>query len=435
MSMSSPSADSASPLRNGTTNPKSSISTLRFYGLVFAPFALGHFMSYVLRSINAVLAPFLGASFALDARQIGIFTSAYFLAFAVAQLPVGIALDRYGPRRVQVVLLSTATVGCIWLSVAHSFIELAVARALTGVGLAACFMASLKAVSDWLPPTRMPSMNSYLLAVGGLGAIASTLPAQILVDALGWQAVFMLIAFAIAATALIIGFISPEPGTPRRRTPSTLGSLIDVYRDPAFLRTISVALVPHTVFFAVQGLWLGTWLNQLGILDSRRAALYLFAGMLTMVVGTVVVGRLTERASALGYKPLDIAAAGLWVFAGVQLLLIIDGQDYPFLVALAFPLFGAFAGLEFAIVAQSVPAALTGRASTSLNLLVFTGSFVVQFGFGALLSLWDLTPSGTYPVVAFQTAFSLLLLLQIPGLVIWVLSKLRNRLHRARLAE
>jgi MFS family permease len=395
--------------------------------LVFLPFAFGHFISYVMRSINAILGPTLVSELTLSAGQLGMLTSAYFFAFALAQLPVGMALDRYGPRRVQVVLLSFAMTGCLLFFRGTTFIELFAARTLMGLGLAACFMASLKAVSDWLPSARMPSMNGYLLAIGGLGAIAATTQSQMLIASIGWRDLFLLVAAAIGLATVVIGVLTPEPLQRVARKALSLRSLIDVYRDRAFQRTIFIALVPHAAFFAVQGLWLAAWLKDGAGLGPHQVGLYLMLGSAAMVVSTVVVGRITERLAGLGIEPIDVAAAGLWGFFIIELLPFLEGRPAAISMAIAFPVFGAFAGLEFAIVAQSVAPTLTGRASTCLNLLLFTGSFLIQASFGAILGLWAPDAEGAYPPMAYRTGFGVLLLIQLPGLLWWASAKVRGR--------
>ena len=79
--------------------------------LVFMPFAAGYYFSFMLRNINAVVFPELVAAFALGADALGILTGAYFLAFAAFQLPLGLLLDRFGPRRVNASLLLIAACG------------------------------------------------------------------------------------------------------------------------------------------------------------------------------------------------------------------------------------------------------------------------------------------------------------------------------------
>ena len=87
------------------------ISGAAMFFSVFLPFAFGHYLSLLMRNMNSVLAPNLAGSMAFDSADLGLLTSVFFLAYALVQLPVGIALDRYGPRKVQLILMITAAVG------------------------------------------------------------------------------------------------------------------------------------------------------------------------------------------------------------------------------------------------------------------------------------------------------------------------------------
>ncbi|MCC8365887.1 MFS transporter [Xenorhabdus sp. PB61.4] len=167
---------------------------------VFLPFAFGHGTSFLFRNINAVLTPFLVSAMSLSAGQLGILSSAYFLSFSLAQLPVGLALDRYGSKRVQLFLLGIAVVGALLFGIGQDFTTLLLARILIGLGLAACFMGSVKVLSFWVPDNKLPSIYGYLLAVGGLGAMLSTLPVAWLVGFVSWRTLF----FAMAGVTLII---------------------------------------------------------------------------------------------------------------------------------------------------------------------------------------------------------------------------------------
>src|SRR6476469_336107 len=108
---------------------------------VFLPFALGHYLSSMLRTVNAVLAPSLVAALGLTPGQLGLLTSAFFFAFALVQMPVGMALARYGPRRVQLVLLMVAAAGALLFAHGTTFVQLVAARAIIGLGLGGCFMS------------------------------------------------------------------------------------------------------------------------------------------------------------------------------------------------------------------------------------------------------------------------------------------------------
>ncbi|WP_296352744.1 MFS transporter [Ramlibacter sp.] len=410
------------------------ISSAALYLTVFVPFALGHYVSFLFRSINAVLSPFLVESLQLNAAQLGLLSSAYFVAFGLAQLPVGIALDRFGPRRVQPVLLGVAAAGSLMFAFSSSFGALFVARALTGLGLAACFMGAIKALSSWVPPQKRPSVNGYLLAVGGLGAMSATLPAQIALELFSWRGLFAGLAVLTLAPALLIHFATPpEPpaqGVPRR---ITAASLLEVYRDRQFLRTAALLLPSHAVAFGLQGLWMGQWMQDVAGLDARAVANYLFWGMGAIIVGSLTVGHVAEWAQRRhGMKPLDVAGIGVALFVCVQLLACLNIVALIPALTIAFTLVGTIAGLDYTIVSQSVPASMTGRAATSLNVLIFMGAFVVQGGFGLVVGAWGADIANHYPPVAYQAAFGAAVLIQLPGLIGWLLGR-RGRAGQERM--
>lgn len=134
---------------------------------IFVPFALGYFLSYLFRVVNAVIAPELSAELGLGASDLGLLTSAYFLAFAAFQLPLGILLDRYGPRRTEAVLLLFAAAGALIFARAEETAGLIAGRALIGFGVSACLMAAFKAFVQWFPAERLAAVNGLQLAEGG----------------------------------------------------------------------------------------------------------------------------------------------------------------------------------------------------------------------------------------------------------------------------
>ncbi len=128
---------------------------------VFLPFATGYFLSFFFRNVNAVIAKDLARDFALSPSDIGLLTSAYLLAFAVAQLPVGVLLDRYGPRRVMASLLCMAGCGALTFGLAQDFVMLTLGRAMIGLGVSAGLMGAIKGFSLWFPPSRLATLNGW----------------------------------------------------------------------------------------------------------------------------------------------------------------------------------------------------------------------------------------------------------------------------------
>ena len=392
--------------------------------LVFIPFALGHYISWLLRSVNAMLAPQLVAQANLTPSQLGMLTSTYFLAFAFAQLPIGIALDRYGPRRVQFVLLLIAAIGTLAFAGGRDFAGLAIARALMGFGLAACFMSAIKALNTWLPAHKLPSVQGYLIAAGGLGAATATLPVRLALHHMSWQWLMIALAGACIAVAVLILFLAPTPPAAPPR-PFTRSALVETFTHPVFRETAMLVLLPHTVFFGVQGLWIARWLADVPRYGEQAIAWLLYLGMAAVIFGSIAVGMLTEWAVKRGWRTLDIAAAGILVFVLLQCAFASGWRPAQQVLPVLFMLVGCVTGMEYSIVAQAMPPALTGRASTCLNLLIFIGAFIVQAGFGQVIGFWRPSPLGNYPAVAYQCAFALLVLIQLPGLCRYLLRRFR----------
>src|SRR6185436_19475379 len=174
------------------------------------PFIAGYFVSYVYRMVNAVLAPTLAAEFGLSAGGLGLLSSMYFLSFAVCQLPVGVAMDRFGPRRVNAALLLVAAAGGAWFAHADSAAGAMAARALIGVGVSACLMASLTAFVLWYPADRLSTMNAIAFSAGALGAMTTTVPLELLLRVWPWRQAFLLIVGLTVAVSLVLWLWVPE---------------------------------------------------------------------------------------------------------------------------------------------------------------------------------------------------------------------------------
>lgn len=180
---------------------------------IFLPFAAGYLLSYLFRTINGPLADRLVVEFALDASSLGLLTSAYFFTFAAFQLPLGALIDRFGPRRVQVVLSIVAAAGAVLIAGAHSLSLLIAGRAIIGLGTSGALMTGLKALNLWTPRPRLTAMNGLYIMFGGLGAMASTYPIGWLSDAMGWRGTFYVLAVTTLAIAATTWLAVPEKTT------------------------------------------------------------------------------------------------------------------------------------------------------------------------------------------------------------------------------
>src|SRR5699024_1381464 len=269
---------------------------------VFLPFAVGFFLSYLLRTVNAVLAPDIGADTGLSAADIGLLTSMYFLAFGLFQLPLGILLDRFGPRRVEAALLLLAALGAILFATLHSLFGLAVGRAMIGMGVSCCLMAGFKAFALWFDNAHIPLINGLMMAFGGFGALAATLPVELLLGIMDWRSLFLALGLITALIAAVVWLIVPEHDEPitETRFRDQLRGLQRVIHDPFFWRVTPAATVTIGVSLSVQSLWIGPWLHDVQGLNQHAVASHLMLAAGIMGLTYPLIGMLAQRLARIG---------------------------------------------------------------------------------------------------------------------------------------
>src|SRR5689334_23683193 len=192
---------------------------------VFVPFALAYFLSYIFRGVNAVIFPYLERDIGITAGDLGLLTSAFFLFFAGCQPVLGVMLDRYGPRRVQAVLLAMAAIGSALFGLSLSLGELIVARVLIGLGFAGGLMAAMKAITLWYPVRRWGLVTGFHMMAGGLGSMAATLPVEWSLSVVSWQGLFFWLAGFSLFGAVLLHLAVPEHAPSGNR-----GSWVDQFR-------------------------------------------------------------------------------------------------------------------------------------------------------------------------------------------------------------
>ncbi len=385
---------------------------------VFAPFAFGYFLSYLGRVVNAVLAPRLIADLGLNAADLGFLTSVYFLAFGAFQLPLGILLDRFGPRRANAALLLVAALGAFGFGLADSLAGLTVGRALIGLGVSSCLMAAFTAYRQWFPKERLALINGLQMAAGGLGALAGTSPIESMLAFTDWRGVFVFYGLALIAAAAVVFFAVP------RRASSGAGTsfahqargLMTVLRDPLFRRVAGMNTPVQGAFIALQSLWVGPWLKDAAGLTGTAIADWLFWIAGGMVIGYLSMGAIADWLTRRGVRLPTIGVAAMLAFLAVQAGLIFLPPVMAVPLWILFSVFGSSNVLWYSALNQSFPPEMAGRVSTALNMFVFLGIFACQWGVGLIVNRWPQGADGGYPGEAYQAALAAMLILQLAGL-------------------
>jgi MFS family permease len=380
--------------------------------LVLLPFAAGYFLSYFYRTINAVISAELSSTMQLRASDLGLLTAVYFLSFAAMQLPLGVALDRYGPRRVQGVLLLVAAIGAALFGSAQTLAGFIIGRALIGLGVAAGLIAGLKSIRLWFPKEQLPLLNGCFIMLGTLGALTATAPAEMIVAWIGWRALFAGLAAATAACAVLIVVLSPEPVGERPQPGQGAVSLKQIYTNQRFWRVAPLSTMCISTAWALQGLWAGPWLADVENLGRSEIVQHLFVMALALCAGALFLGILTERLRRHGVRAQVVLAAVGVLFIVAQFALILRLPVPSYLVWAIVGSVGAATVLSFTILAEYFPSEIAGQANAALNILHIGGAFILQYAIGIIVDIWG-SKGGHYPVIAYQVAFTIILCLQV----------------------
>jgi len=356
------------------------------YSRIYLPFAAGYLMSYLFRVVTAVISPDLTRELSLEPGALGLLTAAYFMAFAAMQIPAGILLDRYGPRRVEPVLLVVAAAGAFGFAFAQGLTMLAVARALIGLGAAVCLMAPLKAIATWYPGTRQASLAGWVMVAGGTGALAATTPVEFALRFIDWRTLFAFFGGLTLVVAAAIAWRVPD--LPRQADPPSFRTQIagvrQVFAEPRFWWLVPIASVAMGSFMAIQGLWSVPWLMEVEGRSRAQAATFLFWMGFATLVSYFALGLFATRLAHHGIATRHIYLAG-WVVHIAAFVAIVVGLPWGLLW---WSLHGAGAAvniLAFTLLNEGFPSALAGRANTAANLTMFGGTFIVQWGIGVVV--------------------------------------------------
>ena len=375
----------------------------------FLIFAGIYFVAALLRAVTATLAPEFSAEFGLRAADLGLLAGVYFLGFSALQLPLGAALDRWGPRRVELVLLALAVLGCLLFALARSFGQLVAARALIGMGVASCLMAPLTHFRRHLGVEQQLRCNSWMLMAGSLGMVGSTTPVQWLLPVWGWRGQFVALAVLLALGMVLLRRGVPAGAPGKVGGAGASGWLVEylpIVRHPAFLRVAPLALLLYGGMVAVQALWAGPWLTRVcgwTPVEAGRGLLLLNAGMLVAFLGWgTVMPWLQRRGTSVESLLVAGVPVSLLILA-LNVWLVDRAQAGHWM---AWCMSCSVVALSQPALANAFPPQMAGRALSAYNLLAFVGIFSLQWGVGLAVDVFQAL--GASDAQAFQRTFALL---------------------------
>ncbi|MEX0591149.1 MAG: MFS transporter [Xanthobacteraceae bacterium] len=387
-------------------------SDVRFgtLALLVAAMCVIHIVSQFLRNSIGVIAPDLARDMGLGAAGIGFLASAFFLGFAGAQIPLGVAIDRWGPRVSMSVSMGIAVAGVILFAVAPTSEILILARILMGLGCASFFMGPLTIYSRWFPPERFSTLVGIQLGFSGLGVLAATAPLAYATAAIGWRASFLVVAVVAGLVGMFVYVVARDdpPGSARPKSGETLresfAGLANVVRVRSFLPVFAMQFAGYASFLTVFGLWAGPYLAHVYGYDLDRRGETLLVLAVVHLISSAAWGPVDRLFKS--YKIPATIGAGMTVAALIWIVVVGKPSEAGLLVW--FVVFGFFASCTAVITAHGrslFPPEYVGRGLTLLNLGTMGGVFVMQAASGAVVGLFA-APDGIYPLDAYRAAFA-----------------------------
>ena len=388
--------------------------------LIFFVFACGYFISALLRAITATLSPLLSSEFNLTAGNLGLLAGGYFLGFASMQIPLGYLLDKHGPKKIVSAFLLIAIIGTVAFALAQSFSGLLISRILTGVGVSACLMGPLTGYRIWFKDEYQQRANAWMLMVLSMGFVFSTLPVQLLLPTVGWRWIFGLITFLIfIVIVLVLLFIPNWKTKENERYQKSDESLSDVWKNKFFRSTIPLGLFNYGGLVAIQTLWAGPWMVKVAGYTPLQSATGLFWINITMLVAFFIFGYILPKITKLGIESMKLMKLGLPISYLSLLSIIIAGENAGAMYFTIYILTSIVLTLTQPAVALSFPTSLAGKSLTSFNLLIFVGTFLMQWGIGLIIDLCQFL--GKEEVQSFKISFTVYLIICIFSYLYFIL--------------
>ena len=338
---------------------------------------LAYMLSQFYRAFLAVLAPVLQDQVGAGPGDLALSSGLWFIAFALMQLPVGAALDRFGPRRTVAWLMAVGGAGgAVIFAMADAPWHLHLAMTALGIGCSPALMGPYFIFAREYPPASFGMLAGVLVGFGSLGNILGASPLVWVIEAAGWrQTLWGLAAVTLMVAALVLAAVR-DPARLGAGHPQ--GSIGQILRLRALWFIVPLFGVNYAVTAAIRGLWAAPWLEQVHGADATQIGRVTLAMGLAMVAGSFAVGpaaRLAgsaRRATMLFSAVMIVMLAVMWQAPALPLSAVT-----ALLVVLGF--FGSAYPLLMAHGRSFLPPHLVGRGLTFLNMISIGGVGVMQF--------------------------------------------------------
>lgn len=366
--------------------------------------------AFIQRVAPSVMTDDLMRAFQVQAGALGTLSAFYFYAYAVIQMPVGVLMDRYGPRRLLAGAMALCMVGSAAFAYADTLWMAALGRTLIGGAVAFAYVGTMTIAATWFPVARFSLSVGILQMVGMIGAMTGQAPLGHFVTALGWRETVLAIGVAGAVLAVLIFVVVQEiPAEKKAAAKGQRGAFRDVLRrrDSWSSALIGFALTASMLAFA--GLWAVPWLRQVHGFSAGEAAVTASLVFLSWAICAPLVGWASER---MGRRKPLLYFGILASAAAIAAFILFPDLPRPLL----YPLFvlsgvgGCTMIISFACVREANRPSRAGAALGFVNMFVVGSGALFQPLLGIVLDVtWDgslLDGAPIYGPSSYAAAFS-----------------------------
>ena len=379
-----------------TTPSSSSSHGLKAFLTVLIPILLAFSLSQFFRSAQALLAEPLRVELTVSPEQLGLISGSFHFAFALMQIPVGVMLDRYGPRLTNGCLMLATVVGVLIFANAQSVVGLMIGQAVIGLGCSAAFMSALVLAARWVAPEKFAATSGLIVSFSLLGVLASATPLAALVESHGWRMVYYGLA-GLSVFAVILDFLLVRDTPPGRAKADQKGEtvvealrgMISVWKNRQVWLLCGVAFFSYPTILTVRGLWGGPYLHDVFDLGPVGVGNILLIMTVGMILGPPTYGQLSRTWVGKTHGLIVFAVLVGAVACLLQAFLGPVGVGVAAVLLLLHGFLGSSATLNYAASREAVAEHQIGRALTTINLATFAGLFVLQGIAGLIIGRFD----------------------------------------------
>lgn len=365
--------------------------------------ALGYVLSQFYRTFLAVLSVDLGTDLGATPSDLSIASGTWFIVFALAQFPVGVWLDKFGPRRMTAALFSFgAAGGAFFLSFATSPMHLIIAMGFIGLGCSPVLMAPIFIFAKSFAPAKFGLLSAWFVAFGTSGNVAGAKPLAILAEIYGWRDVMTGLAGLTLVVGVGIFFLVKDPKSDQSDADdSGFGSFITLLKLKIIWPIIPLITIAYALPASLRGYWAAPYLSQIFGSDTATIGTVTLWMALAMIVGSLIYGPLDAKASS---RKRLVFIGNAIVLASVVLLAV--QPDIGIGIATVMLVVCCLAGMNqpvlLAHARQFFPPHLVGRGITLMNFFSIGGVGILQWTSAGLISDETIKKA---PIDAFQTLF------------------------------